>query len=269
MQDRDNRSDHSGRQFAASVFRVIKRRADLRALGHATLNIIFPQRCFVCGDIIDDSGAICAECWGAFAFISAPMCFCCGYPFIHEVQIGTLCGACTKRLPPYAQARAALIYDEASRDLVLAFKHADRTRYADAFGHWLIRAGAEFLSDSDAIIPVPLHPWRLLQRRFNQSLLLARAVSRQTGCAVLPDVLVRRRNTRPQGRLSRAARLRNVQNAFAIRPGSKTSLIGKKLALIDDVFTTGATVESCARVLLAAGAREINVLTLARVVRPR
>ncbi len=198
-----------------------------------------------------------------------PCCACCGYPFEFAVREGALCAACMKRSPPYSSARSALLYDDASRSLVLAFKHADRTRYADAFGHWLARAGAEFLPQADLLVPVPLHPWRLLQRRYNQSLLLARGLARLTGCPVAPDLLVRRRNTVSQGRLSRRARERNVRSAFKVRVGRKPILQGKTVILIDDVLTTGATVEACARALRAGGAAEIHVLTLARVVRPQ
>ena len=147
-----------------------------------------------------------------------------------------------------------LLYDDASRPLTLTFKHADRTRYAVAFSYWLARAVAEFLPQVDILVPVPLHPWRLLHRRYNQLLLLARGLSRITGCPVTPDMLVRRRNTVSQGHLSRRARERNVHSAFKVRVVRKPTLRGKTVILIDDVLTTGATAEACTRGLRAGGA---------------
>ena len=231
------------------------------------LTLFFPRCCLVCGCVIDDGGAICPDCWGQFNFIAAPLCARCGYPFPHPVADGAICGACTREAPPYASARAVLVYDAASRDLVLSFKYADRTRYAVAFGTWLHRAGKPALARADVIAPVPLHRLRLLRRRYNQSLLLARALSRASGCPLIPDLLVRTRNTPTQGRLSRSARRRNVRRAFAIRKAAAAAVVGKSILLVDDVLTTGATVEACTRILLDGGVSEVHVLTLARVVR--
>jgi ComF family protein len=256
-------------RFELSALRAVSGYVRIAAVTRTAINLIFPQRCFVCGELIDSAGALCADCWGELSFMGPPSCACCGYPFEFAVREGALCAACMKRPPPYSSARSALLYDDASRSLVLAFKHADRTRYADAFGHWLARAGAEFLPQADLLVPVPLHPWRLLRRRYNQSLLLAWGLARLTGCPVVPDMLVRRRNTISQGRLSRRARERNVRSAFKVRVGRKPILQGKTVILIDDVLTTGATVEACARALRAGGAAEVHVLTLARVVRPQ
>ena len=247
----------------------LSQRVLLRTVGRSVLNLLFPERCFACGDLIDDAGAICADCWAGLSFLGSPCCACCGHPFEYAVPEGVLCGACIRRRPPYESARAAILYDDASRELVLAFKHADRTRFADAFGLWMFRAGAAFLYGADLIVPVPLHRRRLWSRRYNQSLLLARALTRHCGVPTDPDLLRRRRNTPMQGGLSRAARRRNVQAAFAVRPGTSERVRGKTVVLVDDVLTTGATVEACTRVLRAAGASEVHVLTLARVERPR
>jgi ComF family protein len=154
-------------------------------------------------------------------------------------------------------------YDEASRGLVLSFKHADRTHAAPAYGEWMRRAGAELLADADIAVPVPLHWTRLFVRRYNQAALLAHAIRRAGGPPVEPDLLVRRRRTPTQGHLGRLARARNVRSAFAVRPGA--AIDGRRIVLIDDVMTTGATVGECARVLKRAGAARVDVLTLARV----
>ena len=139
----------------------------LCALGRTTLNLLFPERCFVCGKLIDDAGAICSSCWSRLSFVGAPCCSCCGHPFEHAVPEGALCGACVRRPPPYDTARAAVLYDDTSRELVLAFTHADRTRFADAVGLWMLRAGARILDRAELIVPVPLHRRRLLRRRHN------------------------------------------------------------------------------------------------------
>jgi ComF family protein len=160
------------------------------------------------------------------------------------------------------------VYDDASRGLVVGFKHADRTFAVPAFGAWLARAGAELVGDGDVIVPVSLHRWRLAARRYNQAALLAQSLARYTGGACAVDALRRLRPTPSQGGLGRLARARNVRGAFAVPPSRRGLVDGRRVLLVDDVLTTGATVEAASRALLAAGARAVDVLTLARVVRP-
>jgi len=242
------------------------------ALGMA-LDAVLPMRCLRCGAAIEadgaSGGAVCSECWRLLRFLAAPACACCGYPFEFETPPGTLCAACRRRLPDFARARAVFAYDDVSRGLILSFKHADRIHGAPAFGRWLARAGAALTPDADLIVPVPLHRWRLFARRYNQSALLAHALGRAVDRPVAVDLLVRRRRTPPQGRLSRSARIRNMRGAFAVRPRWRARLRGARILLVDDVLTTGATAEACARALVRAGANAVDVLTLARVVRPR
>jgi ComF family protein len=177
-----------------------------------------------------------------------------------------VCAACIARPPAFSRARAVFRYDTA-RDLVLRFKHADRTDYAPAFVTWMQRAGADLIATSDVVVPVPLHRWRLLKRRYNQAAVLANAIALQSGLEALPDILTRTRSTPSQGAMiSAKARRRNVLGAFAVRPSMKPRLKAKRVLLIDDVMTTGATLEACARALKRAGAQEISALTLARVV---
>lgn len=178
----------------------------------------------------------------------------------------TLCGNCLKHRPRYARARAALVYDDAARPLVTGFKYGDRLHGAKRWAGWMQRAGTDILVKSDLLIPVPLHPWRLLRRRYNQAAELARALSELTGIPTLPDGLLRIRATPPQQGLSRKARRSNIRGAFAIHEKRRAQIEGLTLLLIDDVLTTGATVEECARILYAAGAQEVHVLTLARVL---
>jgi ComF family protein len=224
------------------------------------LDAVLPPRCVGCGEIVGEAGILCAQCWAGITFIAPPFCACCGLPFPHDGK--GLCAACAAATPHYDRARAVLRYDDASRGLVIAFKHADRTHTAPAYGAWMRRAGAELLDDADLLVPVPLHWWRLFRRRYNQAALLAYAIDR---ARVAPDLLIRRRATPSQGHLGRTARARNVATAFVLRRGADVT--GKRIVLVDDVMTTGATVSECARVLRRAGAARIDVLTLARATR--
>ncbi len=240
-----------------------------RAVARSTLDAILPPRCLKCRAIVAAPGALCSACWAAMDFLEPPACARCGYPFEFDPGPGAVCGTCAGAPPAYGRARAVLRYDEASRGLVIDLKHADRTDGVPAFGQWLARAGADLLSETDLLVPVPLHRWRLFARRYNQAAMLAAALSRLTGRPMLAEALVRRRNTPSQGRLGRSARRRNVAGAFRVPAKSRPRIAGKQLLLVDDVLTTGATAEACAEALLGAGAGGVDVLTLARVVRPQ
>jgi ComF family protein len=229
------------------------------------LDILFPPRCLKCGGSVSRTGALCASCWSDIRFIAPPLCDACGLPFDHDPGSDALCGPCSTDRPPFTRARAVFIYDDHSRDLILAFKHADRTQAAPAFAEWLARAGRTLVEDADVIAPVPLHRWRLLARRYNQSALLALGLGRLSSVTVVPDLMVRRRATPSQGRRNPSERRRNVRDAFAV--ARRSSVEGRRILLLDDVYTTGATVAECARTLLGSGAAAVDVLTLARVVR--
>lgn len=250
-------------------------RSPMRSALARVLDAVLPPRCLKCGLVVatqtgshgsESHGALCPTCWQKLSFLGPPCCACCGQPFDFELGPGALCGACTQLRPAFDRARAVMRYDEDSRDLILAFKHADRTSLTPAFAAWLKRAGAELLADADLIVPVPLHWSRLFSRRYNQAALLAMALGGVAGKQVMPDLLIRRRATRKQGHLGRLARQRNVAGAFALHPKRAAALAGKRVLLIDDVITTGATVTNCARVLRQGGAAAIDVLALARVI---
>lgn len=203
-------------------------------------------------------------------FLDDPCCASCGYPFDHQITgisaFDLACAACLARRPAYATARSALQYDAASRSMILAFKHGGHTDRLQAFAAQMHRAGRVALANADAIVPVPLHRFRLMQRRFNQSALLARALSQRCEVPMEAHILLRVRRTPSQGGLSAAGRRRNVQGAFTVTDSEK--LKGKRLVLVDDVMTTGATLESCARTLKRAGAVRVDAVCLARVVKP-
>lgn len=246
-------------------------RSLLASLGRAGTGIadaLFPPRCLACAGESGSPGALCTPCWEATVFIDESACRRCGIPIENSLGLAAECAACIARPPAFSRARSVMRYDTA-RDLVLRFKHADRTDYVPAFAAWLERAGAELLGEAELIVPVPLHRWRLLSRRFNQAALLANALGKRTRLPVLSNALIRTRPTPSQGAMvSARARRRNVLGAFAVKSRAKRRLEGRHVLLIDDVMTTGATLEACARALRRAGAAGISALTLARVVRP-
>src|SRR5712691_9185953 len=239
--------------------------AQLRRIGRTLVDGVLPPRCLACGETVGEPGSLCGKCWSALSFFAPPWCAVCGLPFPHPMGEGAVCADCAREQASWDRARSVMRYDKHSRRLVLALKHADRTHLAGALGGWMRRAGDEILGGVDLIVPVPLHWTRLVGRRYNQAGLLAHAIHAAGGPPVAPDWLVRRRRTPSQGRLGALARARNVRGAFALRPGR--SVRGKRIVLIDDVLTTGATVEECARVLRRGGAEFVGVLTLARALR--
>ncbi len=237
-------------------------------LAATTLATMLPPLCVRCGELALAPHGLCAACWGKLDFIADPRCTCCGVPFAFEVPGGeNLCGACLMERPLYEKARAPLKYTRESRGLILPFKHSDRTDLAPALAKLMIQEAREFLNDSDLIIPVPLHHFRLFTRRYNQAALLAKEISRLTKIPVALMLLQRHRKTPSQGQLTRAQRLTNLQGAFSVAKNKTALLKNKKILLIDDVMTTGATANACTRVLLKAGAKTVRVLTLAHVAR--
>ena len=205
--------------------------------------------------------------WDGIAYLDEPCCHICGFPFEYEVGEGALCAGCLAKPPRFTSARAAFIYNDASRDIILSFKHGGRTENLSRFAAQLRRAGRGFLPDADLIVPVPLHRTRRIKRRYNQSTLLGRALSRITNASFEPDSLRRIRATASQGGQTAAGRKRNVQGAFAVPGAARQRLSGANIVLIDDVMTTGATLDACASVLLRSGANRVDALCLARVIR--
>jgi ComF family protein len=236
-------------------------------LSRTMLDAVLPPRCAKCGDILGSDGGLCPECWRKIAWLAPPCCACCGQPFPFDSGPGSLCGACLQKHPVYDRARAVFRYDDASRDMVIGFKHADRTEMVPAFAGWMARIGAALLDEAELIVPVPLHWTRLASRRFNQAALLAQALGRLARRPVEPQALERRRATSSQGHLGRLARFRNLKGAIGVAPRHAAAIANRRILLIDDVITTGATVDQAARALLSAGARNVDVLALAKVIR--
>lgn len=227
---------------------------------------MWPPLCTACDTPLSSAGGLCADCWDKIRFLGQPQCHACGVPLPFDPGPDALCAACSGRRPAFERARSAFIYDDASRGIILAFKHADRTDLAPMLVNWLRRPAAPLLAEADIIAPVPLHWSRLLSRRYNQSALLANALARHGRVQPIPDLLIRTRRTPSQGGKSRLGRHKNVQGAFQVNVRYGQALQDKRVLLVDDVLTTGASVEACARTLLRDGASAVDVITIARVV---
>lgn len=234
------------------------------------IDTVLPPRCVISGEAVERQGMVAAQSWAALNFIAPPYCACCGNPFAfedHDDPKTMKCLDCLNHSPSYDAVRSALYYDDASKKLVLGFKHGDQTHAVKAFIPWMLRAGQDLLSQTDYIVPVPLHRWRMLRRRYNQSALIAKSLGFQAGLPVLLDGLERVRPTVSQGKMNADLRRKNVVQAFEVRAEHMEKFRGKNILLVDDVFTSGATAAECAKTLKSAGAQSVFVLTLARAGR--
>ena len=229
------------------------------------LDILFPPTCLACRAATHEHGALCPRCWGEMRFIERPFCERLGTPFEQDLGEGLLSPQAMADPPVFSRARAVARFEDGpARRLAHRLKYSDRSELAKPIARWMARAGAELLADADLIVPVPLHPLRLWRRRFNQAAALAREISRRTGVACDPGALRRVKATRSQIGLSRAKRAENVQGAFKVSDAA--DLKGRKIVIVDDVLTSGATLNAASRVLLRAGAARVDVLVFARVV---
>ena len=231
----------------------------------AALDLVLPPEAFDGFGASPQTPGFSAGAWAQIAFLDDPVCDGCGSPFPYVQGEGVRCAACMARPRAFARARGACLYDEHSRELILKLKHADRPEIGRLFARWLSRAAAPLLAEADAIAPVPLHPSRLFARRYNQAAEIARPLCRLGAKPYLPDALVRRRATTSQGGKSGRGRRINVKGAFEVPPSRRSRVEGRRILLVDDVLTTGATAEACAKALLAAGARAVDLAVVARV----
>jgi ComF family protein len=232
------------------------------------LDVALPPLCPSCREPLGDGSGLCAPCWSKLSPIERPFCEKLGIPFTYDPGPGVYSMQAIADPPAYARARAAVRYDEVARTLVHALKYGDRLDLAPIMGRWMARAGADLIPQADVIVPVPLHWRRLWARRFNQSAALASFLTSPKGPPVSIAALKRAKATPQQVGLSRAARAANVQGAFRVDTAGKAEIKARHILLVDDVLTSGATVDACARALLRAGARQVDVLVFARVVDP-
>lgn len=232
------------------------------------VDLAFPPSCLACRGATDASNALCSACWSAIRFIERPYCERLGTPFAVDLGAdGLLSPDAIANPPVYARARAVAQFDDGpARSMVHRLKYGDRLELAGTMGAWMARAGDELLTEADLLMPVPLHRGRLTRRRFNQAALLARAISDCTGIPVDPFALTRVKATPPQVGLTRTQRAANVQGAFRVRAEARGAVEGKAVVLVDDVMTSGATINAASRAVLRGGAKRIDVLVFARVV---
>ena len=238
----------------------------IRSFFNFLLESILPRRCRKCGQILTSEGELCERCIEELNFIYPPYCHKCGYPLESQpINSKMLCASClSHKRSVFRMIRSALYYDDASKNLILAFKFMDRTENAHLLGAMLKVASEDiFTKGVDIIIPVPLHYSRLLKRKYNQAALLAQELGKYSGIKVDCTSLIRHKKTKPQVEFSGHERVKNVKNAFSVTHPEK--IIGKRILLVDDVFTTGSTLKECAIALKKAGAKSIDAVTVARV----
>ena len=240
--------------------------AALRTPFRLALDVGLPPLCPSCRDPVGDGAGLCAACWSKLLPIERPYCEKLGIPFTYDPGPGIYSMQAIADPPAYARARAAVRYDEIARAMVHALKYGDRLDLAPVMARWMARAGGELLVEADIVVPVPLHWRRIWARRFNQSATLAKLIAAERGVPVSFTALKRVKATPQQVGLSKAERAANVQGAFRVEPAGKAEIARRRVLLVDDVLTSGATVDACSRVLLRAGARQVDVLVFARVV---
>lgn len=236
-----------------------------QALGRAVLDFALPARCPGCGVVVDGDHRFCLDCWNSLTFLGQPACARCGAPFETDPGAGAQCGACLQRPPAFDSAAAAVAYGEVARTLALKLKYGRRPGIAKTIARQMERLLPD--GGDPVLAPVPLHRWRIWTRGYNQAALIARALGQARGIALGLDVIERRRGTPPLRGMNPSERAKTVRGAFAVTEAGRARVAGRSVVLVDDVFTTGATVDACARVLRRAGAAEVRVICWARVVR--
>lgn len=228
--------------------------------------LLFPPVCPSCRRLVAEPFTLCGGCWPKLRFIERPWCEVLGTPFAYEMGEGIVSAGAIADPPPFARARSAVSYEGVARRMALNLKFGDRTELAPTMARWMLRPGAELLAEADAVAPVPLHRGRFFRRRFNQSAELARALCALSGRPFLPDAVERTRATRQQVGLGAREREANVRGAFRVAPSMRGLVDGRRILVVDDVYTTGMTVSAVARALKKAGAVDVDVLTFARVL---
>ncbi len=239
----------------------------LSRLWEGAIGLVYPAQCPGCGAAVGRFGALCPACWAEAEFVGEGACAGCGAPMPAGLEEGDRCDACATMPRVWQGARAALVYRGAGRRLVLALKHGDRADLVPVLGGWLAEAAAPLVVPGMVVVPVPLHPRRLLRRRYNQAGLLAGVVARAHGLALLPGGLARRRHTPMQGHGSLAERFDNLRGAMAVPARRAARVRGRPVLLVDDVMASGATLSVAAEAVLEAGAASVSVAVLARAVR--
>lgn len=229
------------------------------------ISTIFPKNCLICNKIIT-KGSFCADDWQKLHFLQKPACTICFHPFEFKVDDKMICAVCAQKRPSYFKAISVLSYDENSKILITKFKYFDQTQLAKYFSETMFKQAEEIFLTIDFICPVPLHKFRLIKRKYNQAALLAKNLSKLSNKKVILDLLVRTKNIRPQASLNKKSRQKNILGVFAVNKKYLEQIKGKNILLVDDVITTGATAEACAKVLNKAKVEKVYLLTMAKTV---
>lgn len=231
------------------------------------IKTIYPPRCLSCGGLVDSDFGLCATCWRDTPFVTGLVCDRCGTPLPGSSDQAEHCDDCLAVARPWAKGRAALVYGDRARRLVLALKHGDRHDIARPAASWMARVTMSIVTPDMLLVPVPLHLWRTLSRRYNQSALLAKALAQELAVDWCPDALQRRHHTQPLDGKTRNQRFETLENTIAVHPRRTGLLSNRHVLLVDDVMTSGATLAASAEACLAAGAKEVCVTVLARVAK--
>jgi ComF family protein len=245
---------------------VIDLKRPVAAAFGGLIRLALPPSCLACATPVAEDGGLCPACWGRLKLIEAPCCPRLAIPFAYDLGAGALSAEAIADPPPFDRMRAVAVYDDVSRRLVHGLKYRDRMELAGWMGGWMARAAADLAATADLVAPVPLHRRRLWRRRYNQSAALARTIAARTGRAFAPGLVQRIRPTRPQVGLTARQRADNTRGAFHVPTAERPALRARRVLLVDDVYTSGATVGAVTRALLRAGATAVDVVVFARVV---
>ncbi|WP_227445847.1 ComF family protein [Cognatishimia sp. F0-27] len=231
------------------------------------VQLVYPPRCLGCGGLVESDFGLCGACWRETPFIAGLACDACGIPLVGRSDHAEHCDECLRTPRPWTHGRAALLYKDRGRRLVLGLKHGDRHDIAGPAAKWMARQCRPFVTEDTLILPVPLHLRRLLARRFNQSALLADALSRELGCETAADLLIRPRATASLAGKSADERFETVAGRIAVDPRKSARIEDRPVLIVDDVMTSGATLTAAAEACHAAGAEQVCVSVLARTAK--
>ena len=229
------------------------------------IDLIFPRKCIIC-DRYDCQTEVCTECWKKLSFISQPSCFICSTPFPYENEKESICAECIVNKPSYDRSISILEYDDASKKIIHDFKYKDQLHILEYIVNLMTNIGKDIFNDLDIIAPVPIHKYKLLKRGYNQSALIAMNVAARKDLPYFPQLLIKSKNTLAQTGLKKSQRTINIRNSFELNNKLYSNIADKNILLIDDVITTGSTVNECSRILKKEGANKVLILTLAKKI---